>query len=212
MTPELIDLAVERAIARQSKLNHEALRVPMLGSLQIRHLLNNLGGLASHYLEHGVHKGGSFCSAVFQNQLLTATAVDSFESDLTNQVDPAEPIFLENANKFLHPGTSFKLIKSDSFAVSPDQIENKIDLYYFDGDHSYASQRKALTHFKDVMEEDFIYCVDDYMLEEVRTGTQDGIEEAGYQKLYERELVTSSEYDNESWWRGWYVALLKKSI
>jgi len=60
------------------------------------------------------------------------------------------------------------------------------------------------------MEDEFIYVVDDYALEEVRTGTQDGIEEAGYQKLYERELVTSSEYDNESWWRGFYVALLKK--
>ncbi len=212
MTPELIDLAVERAIARQSKLSPDAMRVPMLGSLQIRHLLNNLGGLASHYLEHGVHKGGSFCSTIFMNPLLTATAVDSFESDLTNQVDPAEPIFLENVNQFLHPGTTFQLIKSDSFAVDPAEIEYPIDLFYFDGDHSYESQKKALTHFASAMDTEFIYCVDDYMLEEVRKGTQDGIEEAGFQKLYERELVTSSEYDNESWWRGWYVALLKKTI
>jgi hypothetical protein len=211
MTPELIDLAIERAIARRSKLTDEAMRVPMLGSLQIRHLLNNLGGLASHYLEHGVHKGGSFCSTVFQNQLLTATAVDSFESDLTNQVDPAEPIFLENANKFLHPGTTFKLIKSDSFAVSPDQIENKIDLYYFDGNHSYEYQRKALTHFKDSMDEEFIYVVDDYALEDVYKGTQDGIKDGKYQILYERELITNHEYDNESWWRGFAVFLLKKN-
>lgn len=211
MTPELIDLAIERAIARKSKLTDEAMRVPMLGSLQIRHLLNNLGSLASHYLEHGVHKGGSFCSTIFQNQLVTATAVDSFESDLTNNVDPAQPIFIENVDKFLHPGTTFKLIKSDSFAVKPEQIENKIDLYYFDGDHSYESQRKALTHFKSCMEDEFIYVVDDYMLEDVHKGTQDGIEEAGYQKLYERELVTASEYDNESWWRGFAVFLLKKN-
>jgi hypothetical protein len=211
MTPELIDLAIERAIQRQSKLPMSMMsNPPMLGSIQIRHLLNNLGGLASHYLEHGVHKGGSFSCAVFENQLLTATAVDSFESDLTNQVDPAEPIFLENANKFLHPGTTFKLIKSDSFAVSPDQIENKIDLYYFDGCHSYEHQRKALTHFKDVMEDEFIYCVDDFMLDEVRNGTWDGIREAGYDVLYERELITSHEYDNESWWRGFFVVLLKK--
>jgi len=210
MTPELIDLAVERAIARKSKLTDEAMRVPMLGSLQIRHLLNNLGSLASHYLEHGVHKGGSFCSTVFQNQLLTATAVDCFASDLTNQVDPAEPIFLENANKFLHPGTTFKLIKSDSFAVSPEQIENKIDLYYFDGDHSYASQRKALTHFINSMDEEFIYVVDDFMLPEVAQGTIDGIQDGGYEVLYERNLVTNHEYDNESWWRGFGVFLLKK--
>jgi len=210
MTPEQIDLAIERAIQRQSKLTPEAFQVPMLGSLQIRHLLNNLGALAENYLEHGVHKGGSFCSTICNNQLVNAIAVDSFESDLTNKVDPAEPIFLSFVEKHLHPGTTFKLFKSDSFALDPSQIEVPIDLYYFDGDHSYESQRKALTHFKDSMDEEFIYVVDDYMLEEVRTGTQDGIEEAGYQKLYERELVTSSEYDNESWWRGFYVALLKK--
>ncbi len=210
MTPELIDLAIERAIQRQSKLTPEAFQVPMLGSLQIRHLLNNLGALAENYLEHGVHKGGSFCSTICNNQLLTATAVDSFESDLTNQVDPAEPIFLENANKFLHPGTTFKLIKSDSFAVSPEQIENKIDLYYFDGDHSYESQRKALTHFKDAMDEEFVYVVDDFMLPEVAQGTMDGIKDGGYEVLYQRELVTNHEYDNESWWRGFAVFLLRK--
>jgi hypothetical protein len=210
MTPELIENAIERAIARQSKLTDEALRVPMLGSLQIRHLLNNLGGMATHYMEHGVHKGGSFCSAIFGNQLVTATAVDCFESDKRNNVDPAEPIFLANAHKFLHSGTTFTLFKSDSFALKPEKIENPIDLYYFDGDHSYESQRKALTHFKDQMDEEFVYCVDDFMLDDVRFGTQDGIKDGGYEVLFEKELVTNHEYDNESWWRGFYVALLKK--
>lgn len=210
MTPELIHNAIERAVARQSKLTDEALRVPMLGSLQIRHLLNNLGGMANHYMEHGVHKGGSFCSAIFGNELVTATAVDCFASDKTNDVDPAQPIFLANVDKFLHPGTIFELIVSDSFDVNPENIVNLIDLYYFDGDHSYESQRKALTHFKSSMDEEFVYVVDDYMLDVVRKGTQDGIKDGGYEVLYERELVTDHEYDNESWWRGFAVFLLKK--
>lgn len=210
MTPELIHNAIERSIQRQSKLTDEALRVPMLGSLQIRHLLNNLGSLATHYMEHGVHKGGSFCSTIFQNQLVTATAVDCFASDKTNEVDPAQPIFLDNAHRFLHPGTTFELIVSDSFEVKPERISNPIDFYYFDAEHSYESQRKALTHFKDSMDEEFVYVVDDYMLDAVRNGTQDGIKDGGYEVLYERELVTDSEYDNESWWRGFMVFLLKK--
>lgn len=210
MTPDQIQTAIDRAIQRKSKLTDEALRVPMLGSLQIRHLLNNLGGLATHYLEHGVHKGGSFCSTVFQNELLTATAVDCFASDATNTVDPAEPIFRANADKFLHPGTTFELIVSDSFAVKPEQIQMEFDLFYFDGDHSYESQRKALTHFKENMAEEFVYIVDDYMLDPVRTGTQDGIKDGGYEVLFEKELVTNSEYDNESWWRGIGLFLLRK--
>jgi len=210
MTSEQIEIAIHNAIQRKSKLTDEALRVPMLGSLQIRHLLNNLGSLAEHYLEHGVHKGGSFCSAVFRNELLTATAVDCFASDLFNTVDPAKPIFLANVEKFLHTGTTFELIVSDSFDVKPEQIQQGIDLYYFDGDHSYMSQRKALTHFKDNMADDFVYVVDDYMLDDVRKGTQDGIMDGGYEVLFEKELVTDHEYDNESWWRGFYVALLRK--
>jgi hypothetical protein len=210
MTPKQIQTAIENAIQRKSKLTDEALRVPMLGSLQIRHLLNNLGSLATHYLEHGVHKGGSFCSAVFQNELLTATAVDCFASDQFNKVDPAMPIFMANAEKFLHPSTSHELIVSDSFEVKPEQIQMGIDLYYFDGDHAYESQRKALTHFKENMAEEFIYVVDDYMLDPVRTGTQDGIKDGGYEVLFEKELVTNSEYDNESWWRGIGLFLLRK--
>lgn len=210
MTPDQIEIAIERAIQRKSKLTDEALRVPMLGSLQIRHLLNNLGSLAEHYLEHGVHKGGSFCSTVFGNQLLTATAVDCFASDATNKVDPAQPIFLANVEKFLHPGTTFELIVSDSFEVKPKQIQMGIDLYYFDSDHSYISQRKALTHFKKNMAEEFVYMVDDFMLPDVKNGTIDGIKEAGYEVLFEKELVTNLEYDNESWWRGIGLFLLRK--
>lgn len=210
MTPELIETAIENAIQRKSKLTDEALRVPMLGSLQIRHLLNNLGSLATHYLEHGVHKGGSFCSTVFQNELLTATAVDCFASDATNLVDPAQPIFMNNAERFLHPDTKFRLIVSDSFEVKPEQIQVGIDLYYFDGDHAYESQRKALTHFKENMAEEFVYVVDDYMLDDVKRGTMDGIKQAGYEILFEKELITNSEYDNDSWWRGFAVFLLRK--
>ena len=211
MTPELIHDAIESAINRKSKLTDEALRVPMLGSLQIRHLLNNLGAMSTHYMEHGVHKGGSFCSTIFQNQLVTATAVDCFESDKNNKVDPAQPIFIDNVDKFIHPGTTFELIVSDSFALSPERILYPIDLYYFDGNHSYDSQRRALTHFKQSMDDEFLYIVDDYMLDDVSKGTQDGIKDGGYEVLFERELVTDHEYDNESWWRGLYLALLRKT-
>jgi len=211
MTPELIQTAIDNAIARKSKLPMSMMSdPPMLGSIQIRHLLNNLGSLATNYLEHGVHKGGSFSCAVYKNELLTATAVDCFASDATNTVDPAQPIFMANALKYLHEGTTFELIVSDSFEVKPEEIPSEIDLYYFDGNHSYESQRKALTHFKENMAEEFIYVVDDYMLDPVRTGTQDGIKDGGYEVLFEKELVTNHEYDNESWWRGFAVFLLKK--
>jgi len=212
MTPELIQTAINNAIARKSKLPMSMMSdPPMLGSIQIRHLLNNLGSLATHYLEHGVHKGGSFSCAVYKNELVTATAVDCFASDQFNKIDPAQPIFMVNAEKFLHTGTSHELIVSDSFEVNPDQIQMGIDLYYFDGDHSYESQCKALTHFKENMAEEFIYVVDDYMLEDVRKGTQDGIKDGGYEVLFEKELVTAAEYDNESWWRGFAVFLLRKA-
>ena len=82
---ELIEEAIEKAIRRESKLTPFAMSVPMLGSLQIRHLLNNLGAISKSFLDVGSHRGGSYCSAVFKNNNLDdVAAVDSWASDAIN--------------------------------------------------------------------------------------------------------------------------------
>ncbi len=165
--------AIEKAKDHQSKMDETAWSVPALSALKIRHLMNNLGAISTRYFECGVHKGGLFCSAIRSNpNLLMATANDSFASDETNE-DKAWPQFIFNSGKCKSEKTEFAVIVGDTFEVDPSIIVGPVDLYLFDADHSYESQRKAMSHFLPAMADEFIVCVDDYDWEDVSCGTQD---------------------------------------
>lgn len=207
---EGIKLAIENADQFKSKLSDAARDVPFLGSLKNRALLNNLGELSTRYLEVGCHKGGSYCSAVFGNSnLKSATVIDSFESDETNE-DKAKPQFLKNVAALTPITTRFNLIQSDCFNINFSEVQKPIDFYLFDGPHSEEDQCKALTYYLPVLADELIFCCDDYGWEDVRNGTKRGIKEANLEIMFEKELVTDKEYSNESWWTGFYIALLKK--
>lgn len=203
-----VKLAIEMATNRQSHLANDNFDVPALASLQIRHLLNNLGALATNYLECGVHKGGCFTSSISGNgNILYATAVDSFESDHMDG-ETAKPQFLANTQKFKPASTKFKLIQADCFSVDLNEIKEGVDFYLYDAGHSEDDQRKALTYYYTVLAKEFILCVDDYDLPEVKKGTQDGIKEMGLSIEFEQVLV-GGDHDNDGWWRGYYIAILK---
>lgn len=209
---ELIKQAIEKAKHRQSNMDEVAWSVPALSSLNIRHLMNNLGAISTNYLECGVHKGGLFCSTIRNNRNLeSVTANDNWASD-ENSNEKAEDIFRESIrrcvpiDKWLH----VDIRKCDTFDLLPIHITGKpIDLYLFDADHSYESQRKAITHFMPAMADEFIICVDDHDWDDVWKGTHAGLLEAGVEVLFE-DAFKGGDHDNDGWWNGFYVALLKK--
>lgn len=212
---QAIKEAIEKAKNHQSKMDETAWSVPALSSLKIRHLMNNLGALSTRYLECGVHKGGLFCSAIRNNDnLLYATANDSFASDEGSQ-DKAWPQFVTNGGGCKSSKTEFAVIVGDTFEVDPSTIVGPVDLYLFDADHSYESQRKAMTHFLPSMANEFIVCVDDWQYGDVKRGTIDGVTDSGCEILFQEELLnpepyTEDQHLNDMYWRGFYVALLKK--
>lgn len=207
---ELLIKAIEDADEMISPLPSEQYQVPALTSLRIRHLLNSIGKLGTKYLEVGVHKGGTFTASVAgSNNLKEIVAVDSFESD-AHQPDQARPEFEHWAKKFVPETSKFKLIVSDSFQVDLKELPKKIDIYLYDGDHSTESQEKALTYYKSVLADEFIFLCDDFDWDEVQKGTQSGIEKAGLEVLYEKYFKSKGSHDNDSWWNGFYVAILKK--
>lgn len=206
---EAIKEAIEKAKNHQSKMDEAAWSVPALSSLKIRHLMNNLGAISTRYFECGVHKGGLFCSAIRNNDnLLYATANDSFASDETNE-DKAWPQFTANGAKCKSPETEFAVIIGDTFEVDPSVIVGPIDLYLFDADHSYESQRKAMIHFLPAMADEFIVCVDDFDWIEVYRGTEDGVVTSGVDVLFQ-EIFKGNDHDNDGWWNGFAVFLLRK--
>lgn len=206
---ELIRACIEKALRRESNLTPLAISVPALSSLNIRHLMNNLGSISTHYMEHGVHRGGLFCSTIFRNSnLKSASAVDSFESDKTKN-EGAKKDFLDNVQLCGPLPYTDVLFHMNSFDLDPKFISQPVDLYLFDADHSEDSQCRALTHFLPAMADEFIFCVDDWDFPEVEAGTWRGIKESGVEILV-REIFKGNDHDNDGWWNGFGIFLLKK--
>ncbi len=139
-------------------------------------------------------------------------AIDSFASDEPYHNDQAEPQFMANSKLLLEPETDFMFIKQDSFKVDLSVIAPNIDFYFFDGSHGREDQKNALLYYKSVLADEFIYACDDWDYGEVKEGTMEGIEQGGYEILFQEELhgAIPGEHDNDSWWRGYFIALLKK--
>ena len=209
---EAIKGAIERANNLQSKMDATAWAVPALSSLRIRHLMNNLGAISTRYMECGVHKGGLFCSTLRNNFFNGLAAIDNWASDDTSD-DKAFPQFRDNVEKCMPLGQCLMIDtrKSDTFSVDPTTLlMQPYDLYLYDADHSYESQKRAMTYFLPAMADEFILCVDDYDWEDVWKGTQDGLKDAGVEILYEHAFI-GNDHDNMGWWNGFYVALIRKN-
>src|SRR5574343_27213 len=200
--------AIEAGINLKSSLPPAQMDVPALTSIKLRHILNNIGKLGTIHLECGPHKGGSYTATIAGNpNIKTSYAIDSFASDFSGET--ARVQFLANRSKFEIAGNEYQLIVSDCFSTDISLLPDNIDLYLYDGDHSYESQKQALIYFKDKLADTFIFLCDDYDWGEVNKGTQDGIEAAGYTKLYEKILV-GKDHDNDGFFNGFYFAILKK--
>ena len=198
---EHVQTAIDRAEKLQSKITPEAEAVPAFASPKIRHLLNNLGTAPGlHYLEIGVHKGGTFVSANYGNQLASSVAVDNWSEFGQDGVSKQE--FINHTRRLLRPG-SYTFLEMDCFDMTAKDLPNPVNFYLYDGNHSRDAQKQALTHFYPMLDETFIFLVDDYSWDDVRLGTQDGIQELNLDVLFERSL-----YDG--WWNGFYVSVLRK--
>lgn len=201
---EQIQDAISHANRLESKLTRETTLIGGYTSDKIRHLLNNLGAISSNYLEIGVHRGATFISSVYKNDLETYIAIDNF-SELAEDGTVKDELFL-NCKKF---GLNLILLDQDCFTITKKDILRPIDFYLYDGNHSYESQKKAITHFLPMMADEFILCVDDYDWDDVTQGTQNGIKESGINVLFETHLK-SEGLPQDGWWNGFYVALIHK--
>jgi hypothetical protein len=107
--------------------------------------------------------------------------------------------FQRNIDRFIGDN-KVKTINQDSFEVDVSTLPI-FNVYMYDGDHSIEAHEKALTHYIDAMEDEFIFIIDDWMFEGIRKGTHDAIDKLGLTvKFYDyrRELVVRE--DQAGWW------------
>lgn len=208
---ELVDFvkkSIDNAKNGISKLSPDILGIEGMSGSKGRHLLNNLCSLpGANYLEIGVWKGSTFISAVYANErsLASAIAIDNW-----SEFGGPQSEFLKNMQKFLLPEKA-AFYNTDCFVIDKQNTFLKpVNIYFYDGNHTVESHKKAFTYFNDILDDLFIAVVDDWAWDLVKSGTKSAFEELHYQVLFEETLPSYVASDKENWWNGLYVAVIRK--
>ena len=101
------------------------------------------------------------------------------------------------------------VLNKNAFAVTKEDIPFKISVFFYDGDHSYEAQKKAIKHYLPMMDETFILIVDDWNWKQVQVGTKEAIIEEKLKVLYDHTILTSGE-DPDDYWNGLGIFVLKQ--
>ncbi len=209
---EQIEKAIEDANNGISKLTPEILDLPSFSSHKIKHLLNNLGAISTRFLEVGLHKAGTFVSALYGNNCM-GVGIDNFSQ--LEQGGESKKQAYANCDKYLDE-LKIAIREVDCFEIDGVgfgdikklPIDN-FDFYSYDGEHSFESQYNGIKHFVPYMAKEFILTVDDTNWEAPRIATLKAIEDLGLKILYRKHLTDGE--DNGEWHNGIDVFYLKKT-
>lgn len=198
---------IEKGERECSSLSSPILAIDGMSSAKIRHFLNNLCSLpGASYLEIGCWKGSTLISALYHNSsIVQAVAIDNWSEFGGPRED-----FLSHLEQFL-PGHSIQILETDCFSVDKKAVFSRpVNIYFYDGNHEAMNQERAFTYFNDILDELFIAVVDDWNTKKVREGTRAAFYKLHYKVLYEKEIFTEKNADTESWWNGFYIAVITK--
>lgn len=189
------------------KLPIEIYNIDGMSSNKVRNLLNNICNLEGYnYLEIGTWKGSTFVSSLHNNRFNKAYVIDNW-SEFGN----AKNDFNVNIKKYLNNRINdIKIMEEDCFSLSLTEINNKIDIYFYDGNHKYESQKKALTYYYETLSDEFIFIVDDWNYGPVPLGTNDAINELNLKIKFKTILSSRHNGDKDNYWNGIGVFLLEK--
>lgn len=152
------------------------------------------------YFEVGCLKGGTLISALLNNLNATAYACDNWSEYLNEN---PEQIFWNNLKKYKGRMAEPKVIKDSCWnLVTTPPFEKPIGVYFYDGDHTFESQKKALTHFYKFFAERVVVIVDDWNWDAVKTGTWAGIAEIKPKHVFYLELPSRRNGDLENYHNG----------
>lgn len=210
---EHIQASVYNAFHNISKLSQDVLAMEGMSGDKTRHLYNNICNFPNKtYLEVGTYKGSSFISAMYDNDV-HGMCIDNW-SEFGGKDD-----FFANIKKFAtHLPPTLHVIDKDCWTVTKDDVPQAIDIFMYDGAHTYDDQKKAITHFAPFFAEYCILIVDDWKCDwvQVRDGTMDGIHESGLKILHKEEIGLVNTIDfhqgGDTFWNGCGVFLCKKNI
>jgi hypothetical protein len=207
---EHIKDSYKKACKKNSKITQEILDMDGMSGKMTRHFYNNILNFQdARYLEIGTWKGSSVCSAMYGNNGKVC-CIDNWSQFGCPKIE-----FLMNIEKFKGVN-EVSYIEQDCFSVDLSNLP-KFNIYMYDGEHSMESHFKALVYYYEVLDDTFIYIVDDWNDANVREGTEKAIKFLNLDVYYEKEIRltfddthTEVNFAKNTWWNGIYIAILKK--
>jgi hypothetical protein len=190
-----IEWAISEAKKGKSKLTPEVVaKLEGLSSPNVWHLLNNLVSKSKTYLEVGCFKGSTLCAAIHGNNV-KAYAVDNFMMNKESR-----EIFYENIKPY-----KVRFFEQDAWTVELHQL-SPIEVFFYDGDHSFEAHHKAITYYYPALAKEFIYVCDDWDMKRIPNATWTALKALGA----EVEEVYQLPGNNKEWWNGIGVLRIRK--
>ncbi len=191
-----------------------------MSGTKTRHLYNNICNLQKHkgihvkYLEIGTWCGSSSISAMFKNHIQDSLFIDNW-----SQFNGNLSKFIESIEKYKTKTSKYSFIEKDCWEIDTSTLPQKyFNIYLYDGEHYELDQYKALSHYINVLEDTFIFLVDDWNFMHARDGTFRAIRELNLTVNFRHENFISPEdlYNMpnhkgaKSWWNGCGIFVLTK--
>jgi len=122
-----------------------------------------------NYLEIGVHNGGSMSYVVSENKSKNCIGIDLFEDTTGNYIKDSITIkkSFDNISKN-NINSTIKLIQGNSTSkgtidkLKEELKNNKIDLLFIDGDHSYMGVKNDFFNYYSFVNDNGLIILDDY--------------------------------------------------
>ena len=202
-----------------SKLTQDVINIHGITSNKIRCFLNNICSIGGTYLEIGVFRGATFCSAIYQNNI-HAIGLDNFASPnlmpmgvsqklasyLKRGIDiPPQEDFINNVKRFGNP-EHLDIYKTDYTSFDYTQLP-KVNIVFYDGDTRYHDQYTVLKKILPLFSEQTILIMDDWNWNS--GAIDDLIKEENLIVTFKEEIFTQGE-DMGSFWNGLGVFLIEK--
>lgn len=154
------------------------------------------------YLEIGSWKGSSIISAMYNNPHVKGICIDNW-----CEFGGPKTEFLNNIYKHI-PNSDLSIIEKDCFNVFLE--DNIIDIYLYDGEHSYENQKKGIIHFWNALKNISIIIIDDWNEKDTQKGTFDGFNELNANIIWKKEIFSRFNCDIEGYWNGMAIFIISK--